>query len=432
MADRALSGSHRPSGSPKLLWFCALTVAGSLSLSCGGGSGKDGEKTVIQFWQFWTEPRVRAVITQAVTEFELLHPEYKVEVTDLTWDNGYQKIVAAFAAGRPPDLLELGSDWIAQFAAAGALMDLSRECARYRDTLAGWPPCFYGEQCWALPWYLSTRVIYQNDDIARIVRGDADHPIIWRDLMSNAMAATTSKPVMYGYGVNAAERHRLYKAFLPYLWSAGGELLTPDLSECALDSRAGLEAIQLLTTLSTSGLIDKQAALEELFIDGKLLYLMSGDWMYEKLKRSGKTMAYSAFRIPFAAPGVGSQTSFAGGEYLTIPRRGAHRLEALELARHLLAPKHIFNLCIATGNATPAHRDVAINPYFMEDSIRQVFIRQIPQTKWSPSHPRWVEIEEALEWGIEQAIYGRLAAQDALAQTCERINAILAEQRSDL
>jgi len=68
----------------------------------------------------------------------------------------------------------------------------------------------------------------------------------------------------------------------------------------------------------------------------------------------------------------------------------------------------------------------------MEDSIRQVFIRQIPQTKWSPSHPRWVEIEEALEWGIEQAIYGRLAAQDALAQTCERINAILAEQRSDL
>src|SRR3989304_2926880 len=89
-----------------------------------GGCGKEqAEKaaegcTVIRFWQFWTEPKARAVITKAVEDFEAANPEFKVEITDLTWNDGHQKIVAAFAGGAVPDLLELGSDWIAEFADA--------------------------------------------------------------------------------------------------------------------------------------------------------------------------------------------------------------------------------------------------------------------------------------------------------------------------
>lgn len=406
----------------------------ALTLACGGGEQKaktaDG-RTIIRFWQFWTEPRVKAVITHAIEEFETENPEFKVEVTDLTWDNGFQKIVAAFAAGRVPDLLELGSDWITQFADRGALMDLTDEFLRTRNDYAGWPPSLYQDKCWALPWYIATRVFYQNDDIARIVIGDTrPHPIIWDQFLQNARDATVRQPRMYGYGVNAAEPHRLYKKFLPFLWATGGQVLNDDYSACALASEEASIALTFIVELSAAGIIEKQAVLDEMFMDGKIFYHLSGDWLHEKLKRSGTSMRYSAFLMPFPAPGVGTPASFAGGEYLAIPRRATQRLGALRLARHLLQEKHIFNLCIATGGATPAHLKVAQNPYFAEDSIRSVFIKQLHLSQSPPTHPRWVDIEAALEWGIEQALYHRKSADEALSAICERIDAILAEERA--
>ncbi|HUU44399.1 MAG TPA: extracellular solute-binding protein [Acidobacteriota bacterium] len=407
-------------------------AACALTLTCGGGqqAKTDDGRTIIRFWQFWTEPRVKAVITQAVAEFEEENSEYSVEVTDLTWDNGYQKIVAAFAAERVPDLIELGSDWVTQFADRGALMDLTSEFGNMQMMYAGWAPAIYGNACWALPWYISTRVFYQNDDIAKLVQGGArPHPIVWGTIAKNAQVATVRKPQMWGYGVNAAEPHRLYKKFLPFLWSAGGEILNEDMSACALNSDAGRLALDFVAKTADFGIIEKQAALDELFVEGKLLYHLSGDWLYEKLKRSGTSMEYSVFMIPFPAPAVGGQVSFAGGEYLAIPRRGAQKIAALKLARHLLLKKHIFNLCIATGCATPVHREVAQDPYFAQDSIRRVFIDQIGRSKSPPNHPRWVDIEAALEWGIEQALYKKLSVDEALRQTCERIDAILQSER---
>jgi len=73
----------------------------ALNVSCGKKETvTDDGREIIRFWQFWTEPRVKAVVTNAIAEFEQQNPLYKVEVTDLTWDNGYQKIVAAFASDR--------------------------------------------------------------------------------------------------------------------------------------------------------------------------------------------------------------------------------------------------------------------------------------------------------------------------------------------
>ena len=73
---------------------------------------------------------------------------------------------------------------------------------------------------------------------------------------------------------------------------------------------------------------------------------------------------------------------------------------------------------------------MAQNPYFAEDSIRSVFIKQLHLSQSPPTHPRWVDIEAALEWGIEQALYHRKSADEALSAICERIDAILAEERA--
>jgi multiple sugar transport system substrate-binding protein len=73
-------------------------------------------QTTLEWWQFWTDPDIKPTINAMVEEFQRQNPDIRVNVTDLTWANGNEKIAIAFASGTAPDVVELGSDWIAQFA----------------------------------------------------------------------------------------------------------------------------------------------------------------------------------------------------------------------------------------------------------------------------------------------------------------------------
>jgi len=61
------------------------------------GSGHAG--TTITWWQFWTDPGVKPTIEAIADDFEKANPDISVELTDLTWTNGHEKIVMAFSAG---------------------------------------------------------------------------------------------------------------------------------------------------------------------------------------------------------------------------------------------------------------------------------------------------------------------------------------------
>ena len=72
-------------------------------------------ETTLNWWQFWTDPGIKPTINAMVAEFEQANPDIKVKVTDLTWANGHEKLVMAFASGGAPDIVELGSDWVPEF-----------------------------------------------------------------------------------------------------------------------------------------------------------------------------------------------------------------------------------------------------------------------------------------------------------------------------
>ena len=95
-------------------------------------------KTTLEWWQFWTDPGIKPTIDSMVTEFQQANPDIAVNVTDLTWANGQEKIVVAFASGTAPDLLEIGSDWLGQLAANGHLADISSHIGTDSSSFEGW------------------------------------------------------------------------------------------------------------------------------------------------------------------------------------------------------------------------------------------------------------------------------------------------------
>lgn len=72
----------------------------------------------------------------------------KVEMIGLNWSDGKTKLISAYNAGTQPDIVELGSDWVAQFSGGGVLEPLSRDEIQTKRFLENaLAPSKWGIQC---------------------------------------------------------------------------------------------------------------------------------------------------------------------------------------------------------------------------------------------------------------------------------------------
>ena len=102
-----------------------------------------------------------------VADFEAANPNIKVNLTDLTWANGHEKIVVAYSSGTAPDIIELGSDWVPEFSSSGQLAKLTKDIVPDSAQYYGWTPAKWENELYAQPWILGTRVLYINNELKK-------------------------------------------------------------------------------------------------------------------------------------------------------------------------------------------------------------------------------------------------------------------------
>ena len=379
-----------------------------------------GAETTIHWWQFWTDPDTKPVIEQMVAEFERANPDITVELTDLTWANGHEKIVLAFASGKAPDVLELGSDWIAQFADNGHLADLSAMVVNDTARFDGWSMASYGGGLYGHPWILGTRVLFGNADLT--IRAGYDSvwvPVNWADLGRATDSVTKLGPRIYGWGSNTAEKHRLYKKWMPFFWSAGGQLFSADGRFCLIASLPAINALNTYKNLhDRSGYVDNQRGIEDAFLDGRVGYIISGDWLLKRLEKENRDINLVSSLIPGPKfPG----RSFMGGEFLSIPESSKHKEAALKLIRFVTSAENQLRFCKANHSANPSSRQAQDDPYFQSNPHLLTFIRTLRTAKHPPVDPDWVYIESIIEEAIEKTLFEDVAPANALLEARYKI-----------
>jgi len=385
----------------RYLYLISLVIG----LSC---SGTDNETGTIRFWQFWSDINTRPVIDKMVSDFESENPGIKVEITDLTWANGHDKLVISFAADDPPDVMELGSDWVAEFAAEGLLTDLQSELPVNYLAPAQWRGNLY-----ALPWMLASRIFYFNLDL--LDKAGVGVPENWGELLSACDKIDALGDDYFGFGCNSAEKHRLYKKYLPFLWSNGGSIMDSDGKSCELGSKEAIEALDFYLDICDCGAIESQRRLEEYFIDGKLGFIISGGWLLNKLKRSEIDFEYRLVPIMKSAGGTG--ISFFGGEYLAVNARSKNLEIAKKLAGFLIRKENSQALCDAAGFGFPPYPNLEIS-----DPRKQILAFQLENSRSAPPTPLWVYIEQDIEDAIEAAMYGHGTAEEILFKAANTID----------
>ncbi len=369
------------------------------------------DENVIRFWQFWSDTKTKPVVEQIVREFERENPDIKVKITDLTWANGHDKLVISFAANDPPDVMELGSDWIAEFAYNDLLAEFESDLAENYLYPARWQGKLY-----ALPWLLDSRLMYFNIDL--LSRIDMDIPEDWEELLTACSKISEMGDDYFGFGCNSAEKHRLYKKYLPFLWSNGGRVLSEDGQRSELDSENAVGALDFYLDLCDCGVIESQRRLEEYFREGKIGFVISGGWLLRRLRRNPPDFQYRL--VPFFKQDGGSGNSFFGGEYIAIHSRSRNLENARRLAEFLTAKENSQHLCDAAGFGFPPYSDLKIL-----DHEKMIQAQQLRNSKSAPPTPIWVDIEQDIEDAIEAAMYGHGTAEEILRKASKTINAKL-------
>lgn len=376
-------------------------------------------QTTITWWQFWTDPDIKPVIEDMVSEFEAQNPDISVELTDLTWANGHEKIAIAFASGTGPDVVELGSDWIAQFAVNDQLHDMTDLVAENKAEFDGWGMATMDSSVWAHPWILGTRVLFVNMDLMKRAGIPADSlPVGWHELLRQELRIDSLGPDIYGWGSNISEKHRLYKKFLPFFWSAGATIFTPDQRYCIISSMKSLQALAFYKMIHQHGsFVGTQRKIEDAFLDGKIGFILSGDWLLKRIKKENRNVNVLTTLMPGPPNQSGMANvgkSFLGGEFLAINAGSEHPEEAARFVKFITSPENQVRFCKANFSADPSSRTAQRDDFFSSDPNMLTFITQLRHAVHPPVHPDWVHIEEAIERAVERALFEDVKMEDAM------------------
>ncbi len=123
-------------------WLVAvLALAAALAVAgCGGDGGDEaadegaggtteaaeeisGDITV---WAMGAEGEKLGVLAQ---DFMRENPDIKVKVTPIAWDVAHDKLLTAVAGGETPDVSQMGTTWMGEFAKTGALAEVPESTA---------------------------------------------------------------------------------------------------------------------------------------------------------------------------------------------------------------------------------------------------------------------------------------------------------------
>ena len=393
------------------LLFC-LSIC-FLFLSCN--KSQEQNRDYIEFWNFWSEPNQVKVLDSLVKVFEH-ETNIKVKLTQLSWNNGKSKLIAAFNSSTPPDVLELGSDWVAQFSASNVLEEFSvKELDKFIDFSK--EPASWDKKYYALPWLIDTRVLFINTELLQKANIN-DIPKTWEEMIQISSKINDKANGIYSIGVNGPDKNRLYKKAITYIWSCGA-----DWSTNSLISSENQYALDLYRKSADNGLIETQRNLDRMFIQGKLAFTISGAWLINMLSKDNPNLKYIIVKIPDTKLHTG--VSFAGGEYIAVSKSSKNKQKAKQFVNWLCNGKNAIEFCkkIPEGGF-PADKNYFQDGFFKANPQKMVFAEQLLSSKMTPVHPKWLEVQDILEETYERVLYNYNTPKDALLLAQKKMKVI--------
>jgi multiple sugar transport system substrate-binding protein len=407
----------------------AGTVGAVLALSfalaaCGGGDdGGDegaggqasGEVTV------WAMGAEGEKLGQIAKDFTAENPDIKVNVTPIAWDVAHDKLLTAVAGGQTPDVSQLGTTWMGEFAKTGALEEVPDDIDLNQFFEGAKNTAVVDETPYGVPWYVETRLLYYRSDIAKKA-GVAEPPGNWDELMATAKAMKEKGGARYGIALAPNN----WQEFLPFVWQTGGEVVD-DSGQFTFDTPEVKEALTYYKSFFDENLaspsVPEGFAVEQGFIAGTHPMFFSGPWHMSILEDQGGADLKGKWDIA-PMPEKDTATSFVGGSDLVVFKDSDNKEAAWEFVRYLLQPE-VQQKWYATVSALPSVESAWDKAPLSTDKHLMLFGEQLQDAKSPPPHPKWEQVAvEAVNTELEKAVTGNSSVDEAAKAMQEKATAV--------
>lgn len=403
----------------------ALTLASALTLTACGGSGGAGvaadAKQTLTVWAMGTEGEKLGDVAKA---YEKSHANITVKVTPIGWDVAHQKLVAAAAAGKLPDVVQMGGSYLGEFADMGVLEPVDTKTFSEGDFFpAAWQQGSYDGKVYGVPWYVDTRVLFYRTDLARKAGVDKA-PATMADLKTAAAAYQKKAGAKWGLSIQPGGLDTV-QSFYPFLYSAGGAVLDQD-GKAAVNSAAAVKALENYGSYFKDGLSEKSVRpgydVTKDFNTGAVPMFFGGPWITSLLDENYPDLKGKWAVAP--VPADQASVSMAGGSSLAISADSDHKAAAEEFIASLTDAKGQSDWFQRT-NDLPANTGAWKSGELATDPTMKIWRTQMDTAKSTPAQPKLTEITSKVDTAIESVTQGKSTAKAALDKAQSQIEGLV-------
>ncbi|MBG6179217.1 sugar ABC transporter substrate-binding protein [Arthrobacter sp. CAN_A1] len=404
--------------------WSAVAVIGALALTgCGREEGGDaaaeagaaiddapatGEVTI------WAMGNEGEVLDQLASQFEDENPDVTINVTPVPWESAHDRIATSIAGGETPDISMLGTTWVGEFAATGALEPTPEGLVEESDFFEGsWGTAVVDDVAYGIPWYVDTRAMYYRTDMAEAA--GVEPPTTW-DEFKTFTEGLQSEGAEVGVSLPPGGFDS-WQYVAPFVWQQGGDIMNEDGTEFTFETPEWKEAFEYYASFFEDGISDpvrlETGEIEQKFISGEVGSFFSGPFHVGLLEEQGGEEFADMFDVAMV-PGAASQTSFTGGGNLAVFNDSENRDASWKFVRWLGEPEtqlEWYGISTTLPSVQAAYED----PTFADDPNLSVFAAQLEDSKAPPAIPTWAQVSAVIDQELEKVTRGDTTVDEALA-----------------
>lgn len=397
----------------------ATTLAATMLTGCSGGSdkGQASGKTKVSVWAMGDEGKR---LPEMVEAFEKENENIDIEVQAIPWDQAHDKLLTAVASGKGPDVVQMGTSWMPEFADAGVLADLNEYVEKYPNLN---PDNFYEgalqstkyeDKMVGVPWYIETRVLYYRKDLAKTA-GYEQAPKNWNEFLDLSKKLAARGDNLYGIDMNLKDQFFA----TTYAWQNGWKF---DEKSPKFNTKEFKETIEYLKQFYDQDLTPKQNDMDivQAFKEGILPMFISGPWMIKPLEDANLGVEWGVATLP----GNKTNTSFMGGSNLVLFDSSKNKDAAVEFISYMVDEKNQMKW-LEISDTLPSTKVAWENDVLANDEIMKVFGEQLNDANSTPMLKEWESIAQELNATLEKIFVGGEDINKALGDLDKKVESLM-------
>jgi sn-glycerol 3-phosphate transport system substrate-binding protein len=434
----------------QMKWLTMLGVSGILGSSlvgCGSATttaslaASDSKQPVeVTFWHGMSG-QLGKVLQAQVDEFNKTHPNIHVNAI---YEGSYsgngplqQKLLAAIASGKVPDLVQLEIHSIPTFSASGALEPLDSYMEQStNDKKSDFIPGLlkstsYQGKTYGVPFNRSVPVFYYNTKMFKAA-GIKEAPRTWADVEADAKLLTKkdgSTTSVYGF-----EPVNEWWFFQSLVWSGGGQLMDSGLTKATFDTPQATAGMKAWQKMKQEGVVNVHTGPKEWdetiqdFTKGRTAMYVGSAGDMGQLEQSG--MDFTASFVPmtseYAVPTGGADAA------IMAKAPEAEKKAAWEFIQWFTSKDQTVKWSEQTGYM-PVLKSAVDSPemqeYFKQKPNHQVPVEELQYAKEAPLSPAYLQVTQYIQDAMEKIMVENANVDATLKDAVQKSDAAIQQNK---